>query len=174
MPETQFDRRQFMYATSIAGATLLAGCSGDDGNGGGGSGNGNDDGGGDGGGGDGGDGHTYLDDEPDYDGWFDSANNYEGTVDWTGQDEVSVVTGYNSLGYDPAAIAVSPGTTVTWEWNGEGGDHDVASQDDGPLDSDLVSDAGHTYSYTFDETGTFIYSCSPHEAAGMKGAVHVE
>ncbi|SFR85060.1 halocyanin domain-containing protein [Halomicrobium zhouii] len=176
MSEKTFERRTFMYATGIAGATLLAGCSGggDGGDGGGGSdGSDGSDGGDSSDGGDGGE-RSYLDEEPDYDGWLDGANNYEQTVDWTGQDEVTVLVGYDGLSFDPAAIAISSGTTVTWEWTGEGGSHDVVSQDDGPLDAETASEEGHTYSHTFEESGTFIYSCTPHEAAGMKGAVHVE
>lgn len=175
MSEKTLDRRTFVYTTGIAGTTLLAGCSGgSDGGGSDGGSDGSD--GGDGGSSDGGDGgdRTYLDDEPDYDGWLDGANNYEQTVDWTDRDEVTVLVGYEGLSFDPAAIAIAAGTTVTWEWTGEGGSHNVVSQDDGPLESETTEEEGHTYSHTFEESGTFVYSCSPHEAAGMKGAVHVE
>lgn len=158
-------RRRFLHATAIVGATALAGCSGGEASG--------DDetepstdeaGGGE---------RTYLDEEPDYEGWFDGANNYEGTVDWTDRDEVTVKVGYESLSFDPAAIAVSTETTVTWEWTGEGGEHNVVSVDDGPLESELSDEEGHTFTHTFEESGTFRYSCEPHEAAGMKGSVHV-
>lgn len=181
MSEKTFERRTFVYATGIAGATLLAGCSGggDGGDGGGGDSDGGDGGsdgsdGGDGSDGSDGDDRSYLDEEPDYDGWLDGANNYEQTVDWTDEDAVTVEVGYDGLAFDPAAIAVSTGTEVTWEWTGEGGSHDVVSQDDGPLESETATEEGHTYSHTFEESGTFIYSCTPHESAGMKGAVHVE
>jgi len=102
MSEKTFERRTFMYATGIAGATLLAGCSGG-GDGGGGS-DGSDGGsdgsdGGDGGGSDGE--RASLDEEPNYDGWLDDASNYEQTVDWTGQDEVTVMVGYDNLSFDP-------------------------------------------------------------------------
>ncbi|MFW6318283.1 MAG: hypothetical protein ACOC06_07440, partial [Halorubrum sp.] len=43
---------------------------------------------------DGGD-RSYLDEEPDYDGWLDWANNYEQTVDWTDEDAVTVLVGYD-------------------------------------------------------------------------------
>ncbi|WP_226013580.1 halocyanin domain-containing protein [Halomicrobium salinisoli] len=175
MSDTEFDRRKFLYATGMAGAAALAGCSGG-GSGGGSEGSDGSDGSGDGSdgssGGSGGS-ESTLSEEPDYGGWLDGANNYEATVDMTGQDSVTVTVGYESLGFDPAAVAVSPGTEVTWEWNGEGGSHNVVSQDDGPLDSETSGEEGHTYSHTFEETGTFTYSCEPHETAGMKGAVYV-
>lgn len=170
MQEKTVDRRTFLYATGIAGTVALAGCSGSSGSdeadeatddrtttesG------------------DGGE-RSFLDEEPNYDGWLDEATNYEGTVDLTDQDRVTVAVGYEQFAFDPPAIAVSSGTEVVWEWTREGGSHNVVSKDDGPLESELVGEAGHTYSHTFEESGTFPYSCTPHEATGTKGAVNVE
>ena len=76
---------------------------------------------------------ALLDDEeePDYEGWFDETPNYEGTVDLRGEDEVVVVVGSGDDGFEfePPAIMVDPGTTVVWEWTGEGGAHDVTHED---------------------------------------------
>lgn len=174
MREKSVDRRRFLYATGVAATVALAGCSS--------SGGSDDASSSDGGeettasgtdGSEGSDGdRSFLDEEPNYDGWLDGATNYDGTVDLTGQDQVTV--GYESLSFDPAAIAISSGTEVVWEWTGEGGSHNVVSQDDGPLESETTDVAGHTYSHTFEESGPFTYSCTPHEATGMKGAVYVE
>jgi halocyanin-like protein len=116
--------------------------------------------------------------EPDYGGWFDDVSNYEGTVDKRGQDTVEITVGAQgnngAFAFDPPAVMVSPGAEVVWRWNGEGGGHNVVSDGDGPLDSgDPVSDAGTTYSHTFESEGIFKYVCTPHEALGMKGAVVV-
>jgi halocyanin-like protein len=71
-------------------------------------------------------------------------------------------------------VAVSTGTTVVWEWTGEGGAHNVVAED-GTFDSgETVTEAGTTFEYTFEEAGTYTYVCTPHEAVGMKGAVYVE
>lgn len=186
MTTHDLDRRRFVQVTAgAAAATLLAGCSGG-GNGGGGSGgddggSGGDDGGsGDGGnggggsGGDGGSGDEYLSEEPDYGGWFDDVDNYEGTLDRTGADEVTVEVGAgDGLSFAPPAVAVSTGTTVVWEWTGQGGQHNV-SEENGTFESELTDEEGHTFEYTFEESGTFRYVCTPHESVGMKGAVHVE
>ncbi|ELZ52536.1 MULTISPECIES: halocyanin domain-containing protein [Halorubrum] len=179
--DTTLDRRRFVQATTAAGATLLlAGCSGGGGDGGDGS-DGSDGGdssdgsdGSDGGsGGDGGD-TQYLAEEPDYGGWFDGANNYEQTVDATGQDEVTVDVGAgDGLAFGPAAVAVSPGTTVVWEWTGQGGGHNVAAES-GDFESETVQEEGHTFEYTFEEPGTYEYVCTPHSSVGMKGAVVVQ
>ena len=112
-----------------------------------------------------------------YDGWLDDVDNYDGTYDYTGQDEVTVDVGaVDGLKFGPAAILIDPGTTVVWEWTGEGGAHNVVAED-GTFDSgETVSEAGTTFEYTFDDAedgDTFNYLCVPHEAVGMKGAVAV-
>jgi halocyanin-like protein len=116
---------------------------------------------------------------PDYGGWFDDVSNYDGTtVDRTDADSVEISVGAQgnngAFAFDPPAVRVTPGTEVTWTWTGEGGGHNVVSDGDGPLDSgDPVSEAGTTYSYTFEEMGVYKYVCVPHESLGMKGAVVV-
>ena len=113
-----------------------------------------------------------------FDGWFDDVSNYDGVVDMSGQDEVTVDVGAEgnggNLAFGPAAVRVTPGTTVTWEWTGEGGGHNVVAED-GTFSSgdEFVSEAGYTYSYTFESDGLYKYVCVPHEALGMKGAVVV-
>lgn len=93
--------------------------------------------------------------------------------------------------FDPAAIRVRTGTTVTWGWTGVGGAHNVVSADeetveassqgrsdyekgvgDGPIDSGDVSRAG-TYEQTFDSSGTYRYYCIPHYKLGARGVVVV-
>lgn len=173
MTRHTLDRRSFVRtAGALGSATALAGCGGN-GDAGGDGNDGGDDGGSD-GGDDGESGEAeFIADEPDYDGWFDDVDNYEGTVDRTGADEVTVEVGSDGgLSYGPAAVAVSPGTTVRWEWTGEGGDHNVAAEN-GDFTSETVSEAGHTFEYTFDESGIYEYVCTPHRAVGMKGAVYV-
>lgn len=112
-----------------------------------------------------------------YGGWLDNTDNYDGTHDYRGVEEVRVVVGAgNGLLFDPAAILVDPGTTVIWEWSGDGGLHDVTSVD-GPAEfaSDLTDSAGTTFQFTFDDSheGVTTYVCSPHDAVDMKGVVAV-
>lgn len=108
-----------------------------------------------------------------YDGFLDDAENYEGTVDARGEDSVTVSVGAgDGLQFDPAAVLVDPGTTVTWEWTGEGGGHNVA-ESDGEFESETVEEEDHTFEHTFEDEGIFTYVCTPHEALGMKGAIAV-
>lgn len=117
-----------------------------------------------------------AEDEFDYGDWFDDVPNFDGTVDRTGEDEVTVQvgTGSNGLAFDPPAIHVDPGTTVVFEWTGEGGAHNVAeAEPDERYQSDLTDAAGTTYTVTFESDGISKYVCTPHTAQGMKGAVAV-
>lgn len=172
MTTTDRSRRTFLQASGATLAvSLAAGClgGGDDSSGNGESGHGGDDNGnGDAGNGDAGE-------EYDFGDWFDNTGNYDGVEDHTGKDEVTVMVGTGSTGYEysPAAIVVDAGTTVVWEWTGDGGGHDVTAEN-GDFQSDLLTDEGETFEHTFDDTGTFEYYCVPHETMGMKGAVVVE
>jgi halocyanin-like protein len=111
-----------------------------------------------------------------FDGWFDDVSNYDGVVDLTGNSEVTVEVGAQgndgAFAFSPAAVRVDLGTTVVWEWTGDGGSHDVVAEG-GEFESEMVGDAGHTFEQTFDEEGVFKYACSPHKAMGMKGAIVV-
>jgi halocyanin-like protein len=115
--------------------------------------------------------------EIDYGGWFDDVGNYDGTTDATGQGEVTVSVGAEGNGgafaFDPPAIQVDPGTTVVFEWTGEGGQHNVVSEEGDDFQSDLVAEAGFTFEHTFEEEGITTYYCEPHLSLGMKGAVAV-
>jgi halocyanin-like protein len=126
----------------------------------------------------GGSGVAAAQSDSQFGGWFDGVSNYDGVVDMTDQDEVTVGVGTEAnggfYGFGPAAVRISPGTTVVWEWTGEGGGHNVVAED-GTFSSgqDFVSEAGYTYEYTFENEGTYRYVCVPHETLGMKGAVVV-
>ncbi|MFC7068527.1 halocyanin domain-containing protein [Halobaculum lipolyticum] len=108
--------------------------------------------------------------------WFSNTGNYDGVVDETGSGSVTVEVGSEAnggaFGFGPAAVRVDPGTTVTWEWTGNGGSHNVVAEG-GAFETDLVGEAGHTFEYTFEEAGVYRYACTPHKAMGMKGAVVV-
>jgi halocyanin-like protein len=115
--------------------------------------------------------------KPDFGGWLDGANGYSGSVaDKTGNKEVTVKVGAGSKGYafNPAAVHVDKGTTVKFEWTGNGGAHNVVSADGGPLDSGAaVGGSGVQYEHTFEKSGIFNYKCGPHAGLGMKGSVVV-
>lgn len=114
---------------------------------------------------------------PDWGGWLSGV---DGSVqDARGQSEVTVQVGTQgnggSFAFEPAGLWVDTGTTVRFEWTGQGGGHNVVA-DSGPagLDSGSpVSNSGVNYEYTFEEGGITTYYCDPHLSLGMKGAVAV-
>lgn len=165
-----FSRRHLLQATAAASTIAIAGCGGsapsndeddstdaDDGSD-------TDD----------SDGTDDTQDTAEFDGWFDDVENYDGVIDETGTDSITVTVGSgNGLLFNPPAVRVSPGTTVTWEWSGEGGEHNVAAEN-GDFESETTDEQGFTFEQTFDEVGNTRYACTPHRATGMKGIVIVE
>ena len=107
----------------------------------------------------------------------------EPLIDLTSQSEVSM--DIKDFKYAKASIKIKKGTTVTWvnrdvmEHNvmhsheGEHEAHSATAEDEveeGVLASPLLKKGG-SYSFTFDEAGTFRYHCSPHPY--MTGSVTV-
>ena len=72
------------------------------------------------------------------------------------------------LAYHPAQTEIAVGTTVTWT-NSDTVPH-TATATDGTFDSGIL-DPGKSYSFTFEEAGTFDYSCLVHPQ--MKGTIVV-
>jgi halocyanin-like protein len=114
--------------------------------------------------------------EPAYGDWFSNVDNYDGTVDKRGTDQVTITVGASgnsgAFAFGPAAVHVDPGTTIVWEWTGNGGSHNVVAED-GSFESELVGEAGHTFEHTVEGEGIITYACSPHKTVGMKGAIAV-
>ncbi|MUV88033.1 halocyanin domain-containing protein [Natronomonas sp. CBA1123] len=118
---------------------------------------------------------------PEFSGYLSEANLYseDGVQDARGQEEltISVGAGDNGLAFDPATVWISPGTTITWEWTGEGGAHNVnTNEGEAELDSGSpVAEGGTTYEYEFTEedAGITEYRCIPHEPQGMRGGIAV-
>jgi plastocyanin len=76
-----------------------------------------------------------------------------------------------SYKFEPAAIAVSPGTTVTWT-NNDHFTHSVQFLDGGLPNTPLVMDPGATATFVFDRPGTYHYQCHLHPQ-NMQGTVTV-
>ena len=111
--------------------------------------------------------------------WPSGAEGNLGTYeDARGQDEVTVMVGADDdgLAFDPTLLWVDPGTTITWEWTGQGGGHNVETVE-GPaeLESEVVDEEGFTYTYetSEDDEGITHYYCAPHDGVGMHGGLAV-
>jgi len=74
-----------------------------------------------------------------------------------------------SFSFQPAALTVSVGTTVTWT-NNDSASHTVTA-DDGSFKSGTLGKGG-TFSQTFATAGTFTYHCAFHSS--MKATITVQ
>jgi amicyanin len=74
-----------------------------------------------------------------------------------------------NMSYSPADITVKKGTTVTWT-NNDTIAHTVTADSNNTFDSGNM-DKGKTFSFTFNNAGTFAYHCTYH--ADMHGKVVV-
>lgn len=72
--------------------------------------------------------------------------------------------------YRPQTLEVSKGTRVTWV-NKDRDQHSVTA-DNGAFDKTLAS--GQSYSYTFNEAGTWSYHCRLFNNPGLKGKIVVK
>jgi halocyanin-like protein len=110
---------------------------------------------------------------PDFDGYLSDVGNFDSVEDKTGQDKVTVKVGVDQgggpYGFGPAAVHVDKGTTVVWEWTGNGS-HNVIHEG-GSFESELKSSG--TFEHTFDSDGLYKYFCQPHKSLAMKGGVVV-
>src|SRR6056297_1284099 len=111
--------------------------------------------------------------------WLSAVSNYDGVVDETGSDEVTVEVGVQAndgpYGFGPAAVRVDPGATVNFEWVSNTHNVVVESQpDDADWSGDEeINNEGYSYSNTFETPGVYTYYCQPHLSVGMKGAIVV-
>lgn len=74
----------------------------------------------------------------------------------------------SGFAYDAAEITVQVGTTVRWT-NNDSAPHTVTNEN-GEWDSGTI-DTGGTFSYTFEEPGSYPYGCTIHPS--MAGTVLV-
>ncbi|WP_137286804.1 plastocyanin/azurin family copper-binding protein [Halorussus salinisoli] len=115
----------------------------------------------------------------------------EGTEGGTTADEqgaqgsgpIAMITDGSEYYFDPIGLFVQPGTTV--EWVNESGAHSSTAYAEGtggasvtripedadPWNSEIISEEGGTFSYTFEVEGTYDYFCIPHKTLGMVGRV---
>ena len=70
--------------------------------------------------------------------------------------------------FSPANMTVAPGTTVTWVNNGRA--PHTSTADDGAWDSGTLQ-PGESFSFTFDQAGTYTYLCTIHP--DMTGTITV-
>lgn len=74
--------------------------------------------------------------------------------------------------YDPVALKIAPGDTVSWtNMSGHNVHFEKGNIPEGA--EPFVSPLGDSVSRTFDKEGVYLYKCDPHFAMGMVGAIVV-
>lgn len=76
----------------------------------------------------------------------------------------------SNFAFNPKAVTINKGDTITWI-NNDFIPHQLASNSLSALHSDIMNDK-QTYSFTFNESGTFDYHCVIHPM--MKGSISVK
>ena len=79
--------------------------------------------------------------------------------------------GMKDLQFQPKAITVKAGETITWV-NEESVPHNVVNTEDGEQPKSELFNEGGTYEFTPKEPGTIRYVCTIHP--GMEGTITVE
>jgi plastocyanin len=74
--------------------------------------------------------------------------------------EASPAVSITDYAFAPDMLEIAAGTTVTWT-NEDAAPHTVTA-DDGAFESKVLADEGGTFSFTFDEPGTYTYHCNIH------------
>jgi plastocyanin len=92
----------------------------------------------------------------------------EAPAEGTGPAEFDQEVQMVNIAFEPAEIDVPVGGVVVWV-NGDGVDH-TTTADEGQWDSGVVA-SGESFEFTFDEPGTYTYTCLIH--AQMQGSVVV-
>ena len=97
--------------------------------------------------------------------------------------EVEMRTEGSEYLFDPIGLHVEPGDTVRWV--NVSGSHSATAyaEDNGsasmrlipegaePWNSEIQTEEGATFEYTFEEEGTYDYFCIPHKSLGMVGRI---
>jgi halocyanin-like protein len=111
--------------------------------------------------------------------WVVDSSNFDGTVvDRTDAETATITVGApgnrGDLAFDPPVLRISTGTTVEWEWTGNGGGHNVVFLNADVHSGQVTHEPGSHFQHTFEQSGTYRYACQPHRALGQKGAIIVE
>jgi len=100
---------------------------------------------------------------------------------WADTHRVKIVTDYDNLKmyFEPDSLVIKRGDTVIWV-NEIEEVHNVISYPGGipkgasGFSSPILTQVGETFSFRFDQVGTYQYHCIPHLLMGMSGEIVVE
>ena len=90
----------------------------------------------------------------------------------TSKEHTITVDGTN-LRFYPDSISINEGDTVKFMWGGEILPHNSV-EENGVFDSgEPEREVDYSYTFGFDQAGSYNYFCEPHQAVGMDGVITV-
>ena len=85
----------------------------------------------------------------------------------------TIIVDSNNLRFNPESITINEGDSVNFLWSGELLPHNSV-EENGVFDSgDAERNVNYTYTFNFDQAGTYDFFCEPHQSVGMKGIITV-
>ena len=85
----------------------------------------------------------------------------------------TIIVDSNNLRFNPESITINEGDSINFLWSGELLPHNSV-EENGVFDSgDAERDVDYTYTFDFDQAGTYNFFCEPHQSVGMKGLITV-
>ncbi len=87
--------------------------------------------------------------------------------------EVVEIEVRDNLTFSPAELTIEAGTTVRWR-STSAMLHTVTPDGHSAWTSATLGGTGDTFTFTFDQPGTYEYYCEPHLSSNMRGRVIVE
>ncbi|WP_114579085.1 plastocyanin/azurin family copper-binding protein [Saliphagus sp. LR7] len=79
--------------------------------------------------------------------------------------------------FEPEELAIEPGTTVEWAWQGTANQHNVnptSQPGEANWEGHMPLESGDfSFQSTFDVEGEYEYQCDPHASLGMVGTITV-
>jgi plastocyanin len=112
--------------------------------------------------------------DPPIDPWVPETTGYDGSVaDKRGQGEVTITVedGPNGYQHTPPVVFVDPGTTVTWKWTQEDGEHYIVHNNRWMHDSDIPDPGEGPQSFEHPDVGMRRWACAEHGPDGERTTV---
>lgn len=87
--------------------------------------------------------------------------------------EHTITVDGTNLRFYPDSISINEGDTVKFMWGGEILPHNSV-EENGVFDSgEPEREVDYSYTFGFDQAGSYNYFCEPHQAVGMDGVITV-
>lgn len=91
----------------------------------------------------------------------------------TGPQSGTIEVELRASSFSPGQVTITPGSTIRWVNQGNIV-HTVTPDGHSEWTTATLTNAGETFTHTFNEEGVYAYYCEPHRGVGMVGTIRVE